>query len=304
MKRVESPEGEVKMPETGSPWRYVLSDVSFDRQEEEAVLAVIRSDWLSMGPRTAQFEQKLCTYLGAQHALATSNCTTALHLAMLALGLGPGDEVIVPSLSFVATANAALYVGATPIFAEIDSVERPLISARDIAARITPRTKAIVVMHYGGFPCDMNEILSAATRSGIPVIEDAAHAIGSNYHGRACGTVGAIGCYSFFANKNLPAGEGGAIVTNDQKLFDSMRLCRSQGMTSLSWDRLKGHSFGYDVVELGYNFRMPELTAAVALTQLSKLDDHNRKRRALARAYLGELPRLRSPKRPSQVPAT
>jgi dTDP-4-amino-4,6-dideoxygalactose transaminase len=275
---------------TGFKWRYLLSDVSFDHQEEEAVVAVIRSGWLSMGPRTAEFEEKLRAYLGTPHALATSNCTASLHLAMIAMGLGPGQEVIVPSLSFVATSNAALYVGATPVFADIESLERPLISVREVEARITQRTKAIVVMHYGGFPCDMKEILALAARRGVPVIEDAAHAIGSRYQGRACGTLGAIGCYSFFGNKNLPAGEGGAIVTSDQKLFDAMRLCRSQGMTALSWDRVKGHSFGYDVVELGYNFRMPELSAAVALVQLAKLDEHNSKRSAMAQAYLKQLP--------------
>jgi dTDP-4-amino-4,6-dideoxygalactose transaminase len=276
--------------ETGSPWRYRLSEVSFDHREEEAVVAVIRSGWLSMGPRTAEFEEKLGAYVGARHALATSNCTTALHLAMLALGLGPGHEVIVPSLSFIATANAVLYAGATPVFADIDTLERPLMAVREIDARITSRTRAIVVMHYGGFPCDMNEILALAARRGIPVIEDAAHAIGSKYQGRACGTLGAIGCYSFFGNKNLPTGEGGAIVTNDQKLFEAMRLRRSHGMTTLSWDRAKGHSSGYDVVDLGYNFRIPELSAAVGLVQLAKLDEHNRKRRAAVGAYMERLP--------------
>jgi len=265
----------------------MLSDVSFDAAEEDAVLSVIRSGWLSMGPRTAEFEGKLAAYTGAGHALATSNCTTALHLAMLAAGVGPGDEVIVPSLSFVATANAVLYVGATPVFAEIESLDRPLISPREVEARITPRTKAIVVMHYGGFACQMDAILGL----GPPVIEDAAHAIGSNYRGRACGTLGILGCYSFFANKNLAAGEGGAIVTNDDRLFDDLRLRRSHGMTTLSWDRFKGHAFTYDVVDLGFNFRMPELTAAVAIAQLAKLEANNRKREIAARAYLEMLPR-------------
>src|SRR5205807_2347622 len=141
----------------------------------------------------------------------------ALHLAMLAAGVGPGDEVIVPSLSFVATANAVLYTGGTPVFADLESLERPLISPEQIEAALTPKTKAIVPMHYGGFPCRMDAILELAAKRGVLVVEDAAHAIGSTFQGRACGTMGAIGCYSFFANKNLPAGEGGAVVTNDEK---------------------------------------------------------------------------------------
>jgi dTDP-4-amino-4,6-dideoxygalactose transaminase len=276
---------------TQSQWRYMLSDVSFDAAEEQAVLAVIRSGWLSMGPRTSEFEQQLKAYTGARYALATSNCTTALHLAMLALGIGPGDEVIVPSLSFVATANAVLYVEGKPVFAEIESLQRPLISARDVESRITARTKALVVMHYGGHPCDMDAILEVARRHRLPVVEDAAHAIGSKHRERACGAIGAIGCYSFFANKNLAAGEGGAVVTDDEKMFEQMKLRRSHGMTTLSWDRFKGHAFTYDVVDMGFNFRMPELTAAVAAVQLAKLDANNRRRAEAVRAYRELLPK-------------
>jgi dTDP-4-amino-4,6-dideoxygalactose transaminase len=274
---------------TQSQWRYLLSDVSFDEREEQAVVDVIRSGWLSMGPRTGEFERRLAEYLGVRHALATSNCTTALHLAVLAAGVGPGDEVIVPSLTFVATANAILYAGGTPVFADIESLERPLVSAADIAGKITPLTKCILVMHYGGYPCDMEAILALARERGIAVVEDAAHAIGSRYRGRACGTLGAVGCYSFFGTKNLAAGEGGAVVTGDERLFDHMKTRRSHGMTTLTWDRFKGHSFSYDVLALGYNYRMPELTAAVATAQLAKLDSLNAQRSEVARAYLREL---------------
>jgi dTDP-4-amino-4,6-dideoxygalactose transaminase len=278
--------------------RYILSDVDFDEEEERAVVEVIRSKWLSQGPRTAEFEQRFAEYSGARYALAACNCTAALHLALLAAGIGPGDEVIVPSLSFVATANSVLYVGATPVFAEIESLERPLISAETVRAVLSERTRAVIPMHYAGYPCDVAGIRALGTAKPLRVIEDSAHAVGSRVNGRMLGTLGDIGCFSFFANKNLPAGEGGMLTTDDASLFEDMKLRRSHGMTSLSWDRMKGHSFSYDVVGLGYNFRMPELTAAVGMVQLGKLDRHNRERdRVFAdyRAKLAGHPKLSMP---------
>jgi dTDP-4-amino-4,6-dideoxygalactose transaminase len=287
------------------PWRYMLSDLSFDEAEENAVLAVIRSKWLSMGPRTAELEEKFASFVGSRFALATSNCTTALHLAVLAAGVGPGDEVIVPSLSFVATANAVVYAGARPVFAEVDALARPLISVADVERKIGPRTRAIIPMHYAGYPCDMPELLGLARPRGIKVIEDDAHAVGSRQGGKACGTIGDIGCFSFFANKNLPAGEGGMLTTNDEAAFADAKLRRSHGMTTLSWDRFKGHSFSYDVVDVGFNFRMPELTAAVALAQLEKLPRHNAERDRVFSAYvarLGDDPRITIPFRDEPPP--
>jgi dTDP-4-amino-4,6-dideoxygalactose transaminase len=276
-------------PEKAPEWRYMLSDVDFDAAEESAVVAVIRSKWLSMGPRTAEFEKQFSAYVGSRFALATSNCTTALHLAVLDAGVGPGDEVIVPSLSFVATANAVLYAGAKPVFADIESLERPLLSVSDVEKKLSPRTRAIIPMHFAGYPCDMDPLLAIAKARNLRVIEDDAHAVGSRYGGKACGTLGDVGCFSFFANKNLPAGEGGMITTNDPELFEAMKRRRSHGMTTLSWDRAKGHSFSYDVVELGFNFRMPELTAAVALVQLGKLDAHNAQRDRVFAEYVQQL---------------
>lgn len=273
-------------PNTPPPWRYMLSDVSFDTDEEAAVLDVVRSKWLSMGPRTAELEQRFASYVGTRYALATSNCTTALHLAVLAAGVGEGDEVIVPSLSFVATANAVLYARAAPIFADVGSIDRPLISVADVEKKITARTRAIIPMHYAGYPCDMNELLELSRAKGLRVVEDDAHAVGSQVGDAKCGSIGDIGCFSFFANKNLPAGEGGMLTTNDPVLHEYMKLRRSHGMTTLSWDRFKGHSFSYDVVDVGFNFRMPELTAAVALCQLSKLDRHNAERDRVFASYV------------------
>jgi dTDP-4-amino-4,6-dideoxygalactose transaminase len=270
-------------------WRYMLSDVSFGPEEEAAVIGVIRSKWLSMGPRTAQLEARFASYIGCRFALAVSNCTAALHLAVLAAGVGKDDEVVVPSLSFVATANAVRYVGATPVFAEIESLERPLMSVADVRKKITPRTRAIIPMHYAGYPCDMDELRTLSRSQGLRIIEDDAHAVGSKLGSDKCGAMGDIGCFSFFANKNLPAGEGGMLTTSDPALYEHMKLRRSHGMTTLSWDRFKGHSFSYDVVDVGFNFRMPELTAAVALAQLEKLDRHNAERERVFAAYMRHL---------------
>jgi dTDP-4-amino-4,6-dideoxygalactose transaminase len=237
-------------------WRVPLIDIDFGIEEEEAVLQVIRSRWLSMGMVTQAFEQEFAAFIGAKYALAVTNATAALHLACLAVGIGPGDEVIVPSLTFVATANAVRYTGATPVFADIESLDWLNISPASIESRITGHTKAILVVHYAGFPCNMPAIMDIARRHNLVVLEDAAHAIGSSLGGRSLGTWGAIGCYSFFSNKNMTTGEGGMLATDDDSLAEKLRLLRSHGMTSLSWDRHQGHAYSYDVVDLGYNYRI------------------------------------------------
>ena len=240
-------------------WRIPLSDINFGPEEEQAVLEVIRSRWLTMGAVTQGFEQELAEYAGVKHAIAVTNATAALHLACVAAGLGPGDEAILPSLTFVATANAVRYTGARPVFADVEGVDSLNISPAAIEARITPRTRAILVVHYGGYACDMPAILEIARRHDLAVIEDAAHAIGSRLDGRMLGTWGAIGCYSFFSNKNMTTGEGGMLVTDDDGLAEKLRVLRSHGMTSLTWDRHKGHAWSYDVVDLGYNYRIDEV---------------------------------------------
>lgn len=266
-------------------WRVPLSDIDFDSQEEEIVLQVVRSRWLTMGAMTQQFEQEFADYVQAKHAIAVTNATAALHLACVAAGLGPGDEVILPSLTFVATANAVRYTGATPIFADIESEAYLNISVSAIEACITPRTRAILVMHYGGYPCRMDEILALARSHRLLVIEDAAHAVGSTLNGRALGTFGAVGCYSFFSNKNMTSGEGGMLVTDDDELAERLRILRSHGMTSLTWDRHKGHAWSYDVVDLGYNYRIDEIRSALGLVQLRKLPQNNQLRQQWTDLY-------------------
>ena len=280
-------------------WRVPLADLDLGAEEELAVLEVLRSRWLSMGAVTKLFEQEFASFIGAKHTLAVTNATAALHLACLAVGIGPGDEVIVPSLTFVATANAVSYTGATPVFADVESFDWLNISPSSIEACITPKTRAILVVHYAGFACDMPAIMEIANRHNLIVLEDSAHAIGSKLETRTLGTWGAIGCFSFFSNKNMTTGEGGMLATDDDALADRLRILRSHGMTSLSWDRHKGHASTYDVVDLGYNYRIDEMRSALGRVQLIKLPGSNGRRRELTvfyRELLSELtPQIQMP---------
>ncbi len=262
-----------------------LSDINLDKNEINNVIDVLKSKWLSMGPVTQEFEKKFADYLGIKHAFGVSSGTAALHIANKVLDIGKGDEVIVPSLTFVATANSVLYVGAKPVFADITSLNNLNISPEDILEKITPNTKAIIVVHYAGYPCDMDAIIEIAEDYNLKVIEDAAHAPGAEYNGKKCGTIGDIGCFSFFANKNLVTGEGGMIVTDNDLLSEEIKKMRSHSMTTLTWDRHKGHSFSYDVTNIGFNYRINEIAAAIGLVQLNKLDKNNEKRGKLVKVY-------------------
>jgi dTDP-4-amino-4,6-dideoxygalactose transaminase len=273
-------------------WRIPLSDIDFDEAESLAVQSVLKSRWLTMGKVTQEFEATFAAHVQAKHAIAVTNATAALHLACLALGLGPGDEVIVPSLTFVATANAVRYVGATPIFADIISSDDLNISPKAVESLVNARTRAIIVVHYAGYSCDMEAILSIAKQHNLFVIEDAAHAVGSELDGRPLGTWGDVGCFSFFSNKNMTTGEGGMMTTNNDDLAQKLNRLRSHGMTSLTWDRHKGHAYSYDVIDLGYNYRIDEIRAAIGLAQLSKVERNNERRRSLTQIYRDALQEL------------
>jgi dTDP-4-amino-4,6-dideoxygalactose transaminase len=266
-------------------WRVPLSDIDFSDAEKNAVLNVIEKGWLAMGEITEAFESEFAQEIGSKFAIALTNGTASLHLACSALDLGAGDEVIVPSLTFVATANAILYTGATPVFADITSENDLTISPDSIEQKITPRTKAIMVMHYGGYACDMPAICAIAARHHLGVIEDAAHAPGAALNNRPLGTWGDIASFSFFPNKNMTTAEGGMLVTDDENLAKKMRMLRSHGMTTLTWDRHRGHAWSYDVVALGYNYRIDEIRSALGREQLKKLEHHNQQRMALTRYY-------------------
>ena len=269
-------------------WRVPLADVRLGPEEESAVLDVLRSGWLTMGGVTQAFEQEVAAFVGAKHAFAVTNATAALHLACMAVGLGEGDEVIVPSLTFVATANAVRYTGANVVFADIESEDWLCICPRSIEEKINERTRAIVVMHYAGFACDMPEILRVAKKYHLAVIEDAAHAVGASLDGKPLGTWGDVGCYSFFGNKNMTTAEGGVLVTDDDRLAEKVRILRSHGMTTLTWDRHQGHASTYDVVDLGYNYRIDEIRAALGREQLKKLPAGNVRREVLVERYRTE----------------
>jgi dTDP-4-amino-4,6-dideoxygalactose transaminase len=264
-----------------------LFDLRLEEEDIEAVLDVLRSGWLTMGPKTAEFEQAFARHLGAKHAIAVSSCTAALHLAYLAAGVGPGDEVIVPAMTFTATAAAAIYCGATPVFAEIAGPHNLSLDPEDVARKITPRTKAVCVVHFAGYPAAIKEL--RAVTDGIALIEDVAHAPYAHVDGKALGTFGLAGAFSFFSNKVLACGEGGLLATDDDDVAATARSLRSQGMTSGTWSRHTGETETYDAIGLGYNYRLDEPRSALLLSRLQRLQEGVERRRELTRAYREKL---------------
>jgi dTDP-4-amino-4,6-dideoxygalactose transaminase len=268
-----------------SPWTVPLVDVVVSEDDIAAVADVYRSGWLSMGPQTEALEREFAEYVGARHALAVANGTAGLHLICAAAGLGPGDEVVVPSMTFVATVNAIAYTGATPVFADVRGLTEPWLVPGTVEAVATARTRAIMAMAYGGHPGETAALARLASERGLALLEDAAHAAGSRVAGRHLGTFGLAGAFSFFSNKNLAVGEGGMVVTDDDDIAARMRLMRSHGMTTLTWDRHRGHASDYDVVAVGFNYRIDEPRAALARRRLARLDAENARRAELDARY-------------------
>jgi dTDP-4-amino-4,6-dideoxygalactose transaminase len=266
-------------------WRVILSDVNIDEREMAAVREVLASRWLSMGAITQSFEEAFAAAHGAAAAVAVSSGTAALHLAALALGLGADDEVIVPSLTFVASAATIALTGARPVFAEIKGPHDLTLDPADVASKITPRTRAIVVVHYAGYPAAISEIVTLARRHGLAVIEDAAHAPAVHTGHGALGTIGDIGCFSFFATKNLTTGEGGMVIARDPVILQRVRSLRGHCMTTTTWDKHHGRASAYDVTGLGLNYRPTEITAALGRVQLEKLPTDRACRAGLVERY-------------------
>jgi dTDP-4-amino-4,6-dideoxygalactose transaminase len=273
-------------------WKIPLFDPDLGPAEEQALVDVIRSKWLTMGDRTKAFERKFAEEIGVPVALACHSATAALHMAMAALDVGPGDDVVVPSLTFVATANAVRYCGARPVFADTASLSDWNVDAKTIERALTPATKAVMVVHYAGYACDMPAIQALARRRGFAVVEDVAHAPCISLDGVALGAWGDIGCFSFFSNKNMTTAEGGMVTSRRPELGQRLAWLRSHGMTTLTLDRHKGHAFDYDVVALGYNYRMSELNAALGLVQLATVRERNAQRGTLVAAYRERLARI------------
>lgn len=266
-----------------------LFDLNYDIEEEKAVIEVLHSRWISSGEKCKELESMFCDGWKVSEAIAVTNCTAALHLSLLAIGIQNGDEVIVPSYTFVATVNAIRYAGATPVFCDIINSKEPTIDPEKVKTLITSKTKAVIVMHYAGFPCRMDEIMRIARKYNLRIVEDACHGPLSEYKGVKLGTIGDVGCFSFFSNKNISTGEGGMVITNNSKYAQELRLLRSHGMTTMSYERAKGHSTDYDVVCIGYNYRLDDIRAALGIVQLGKLRNDILKRAQIRSWYLKKL---------------
>jgi dTDP-4-amino-4,6-dideoxygalactose transaminase len=272
--------------------------------EEEvlAVCEVIRSGWLTMGPKTFEFEKQFARYVGAQHAIAVSTGTAALHLSLEAAGVRAGDEVLLPTTTFTATAEAVTYLGARPVLVDVDPVAMNL-APEDAARRITPRTKAIIPVHLGGQACDMDELQTLARAHHLRVIEDAAHALPSEYRGRRIGQISEFTCFSFYATKTLTTGEGGMVTTDSSAAAERIRLMRLHGIERDAWRRYRDDgSWRYEVHEAGFKYNLTDIQAAIGLVQLAKCDAMRQARQRIAQRYtdaLSSLEELLLPEIPS-----
>lgn len=254
-------------------------------EEKREILDTLDSGWITTGPKTKQFEAAACEYLGVPHAVGLSSCTAALHLSLAASGIGPGDEVITSPLTFCATANVVLHQGARVVFADVQR-DTFNVDPGAIRSAITPRTRAIIPVHYGGHPCEMDAILHLAKEHGLKVFEDAAHAIGARYAEHMAGTLGDTGCFSFYAIKNMTTGEGGMLVTGDEALAERVRILSLHGISKDAWKRYSSQgSWYYEVVLPGFKYNMSDIQASLGLHQLRKLERFIERRQSLVDRY-------------------
>ncbi|MGH2500775.1 MAG: DegT/DnrJ/EryC1/StrS family aminotransferase [Candidatus Limnocylindria bacterium] len=279
--------------ETAKKLNIPITKPSLSEEEARAPFESIRSGWVTQGPKVAEFERAVAAHVGAKHAVATTSCTTGLHLALASIGVGPGDEVIVPSFTFIASANAILYTGATVVFADIDA-RTYNVDPNDVEKRITKRTKALMPVDQIGLACDIGAINEIAARHGVEVVEDAAPAIGESYRGRKVGSNAHQTVFSFHPRKVITTGEGGMITTDDGALAERARKLRAHGMSVSDLDRHRADRViieEYD--ELGFNYRMTDIQASIGLVQIRRLDELLAARRERAGRYARELPGIR-----------
>jgi len=254
------------------------------QKDKDAVLRALNQRWLTNGPILKKFEEKICRYIGTRFSAGVGSGTHALHLSVKSLGIGSNDEVIVPNFTFAATANAVSYCSAKPILTDVDP-DTFNILPKQIKKNITKRTKAIIVVHYGGQACDMNEIISIAKKHHLHLIEDCAHALGTTYKNKKCGSFGDAGCFSFYPTKIITTGEGGMVTTNSNTINKQIRVLKSQGMNVLPTDREISAQWRYDVVDLGYNYRLDEIRSSLGLSQLERVNKINNLRIRIAKQY-------------------
>lgn len=271
----------------------VFGQPAIGRDEIVAVTETIKSKWIGTGPKTAQFEEMFKKYTGAKYAVAVNSCTAALHLSLIASGIGPGDEVITTPLTFCATANVILHAGAKPVFVDIDKTTMN-IDPDKIEERITKNTKAIIPVHLAGRPCAMDKILKIARKHNLIIIEDAAHAIESRYRGKKIGNIGHLTCFSFYVTKNITTAEGGMVTLNDKKIAEKIKVLALHGLDKDAWSRYSDKGYKkYEVVSPGYKYNMTDIQAAMGVSQFKKIEKYSRRRKEIWEKYnqaFGSLP--------------
>jgi dTDP-4-amino-4,6-dideoxygalactose transaminase len=263
----------------------VFGSPTIEQPEIDEVVDSLKSGWLGTGPKVHRFEEMFREYKGCGHAMAVNSCTAALHLAMIAIGIGPGDEIILPAMTFAATANAVLHAGGVPVFADCgrDSMN---IDPDDIERKITPKTRAILLVHFAGRPCDMDRIMAIAAKHDLRVIEDCAHAIEAEYHGKKTGTFGDFGCFSFYVTKNVVTGEGGMAITDNEAYADQIKVLGLHGMSRDAWKRFSDEGYKhYQVVYAGFKYNMMDIQAAIGIHQLPRVEDYWARRREIWQRY-------------------